>query len=124
GPYTDPAVAIDIAAGLPRLRSPWIEGRGDTERYDGRAVADADNGFVGADRLVPAFPVRHAPRRAKPGKVVTQLAYARAGIITPEMEFVAIRENEKRDAARALCDGESFGAEIPDVITPEFVRSE
>jgi phosphomethylpyrimidine synthase len=124
GPYTDPAASIDIHAGLPRIRESWIAGRGDSETYEARVITDADNGFASAERLVPAFPVRHAPRRAKAGKIVTQLAYARAGIITPEMEFVAIRENQKLELVRGLCDGESFGAELPDIVTPEFVRSE
>jgi phosphomethylpyrimidine synthase len=124
GPYTDPDAKIDIHAGLPRLREGWIAGSGDTESYEGRVLADADNGFATGERLVPGFPLRHAPRRAKPGKAVTQLAYARAGIITPEMEFVAIRENQKLELVRGLCDGESFGAELPDIVTPEFVRAE
>ncbi|MEJ0040504.1 MAG: phosphomethylpyrimidine synthase ThiC [Gammaproteobacteria bacterium] len=101
GPYTDPAVKIDIAKGLPRTRKPWIEARGDTERQ-GVAV------------------------RARAGKAVTQLAYARAGIITPEMEFVAIRENvgRQRRAETAGRDGQSWGAEIPEFVTPEFVRAQ
>jgi len=126
GPYTDPAVAIDINAGLPRLRSGWIAARGDVEAYDGRHVRPEDNGFAEGQFLVPEFPVRHAPLRAKPGRAVTQLAYARAGIVTPEMEFIAVRENlgraQVRDAMKR--DGESFGAAIPDFITPEFVRDE
>jgi len=125
GPYTDAQAQIDIYKGLPRLREDWIAARGDTETYEGRIIQPADNGFVAPEKMVPTFPVRPTPRRAKSGKIVTQLAYARAGIITPEMEFVAIRENQKRDAlAGASADGESFGAEIPSVITPEFVRSE
>ncbi|MCU0838249.1 MAG: phosphomethylpyrimidine synthase ThiC [Rhodospirillales bacterium] len=126
GPYTDAAAAIDIEAGMPRLREPWIAARGDSEPYDGRPVADADNGFVAGDRLVPGFPLRHRPRRALAGQAVTQLAYARAGIITPEMEYVAIRENVGLDRRRADArrDGEAWGAAIPDEITPEFVRDE
>jgi phosphomethylpyrimidine synthase len=124
GPYSDENAKIDINAGLSRLREAWIAERGDVETYDGRVVADADNGFVSGDRLVPAFPNRPKPRRAKAGRAVTQLDYARAGIITPEMEFIAIRENERREVLRAPRDGESFGAEIPDLVTPEFVRAE
>ncbi|MCG8507469.1 MAG: phosphomethylpyrimidine synthase ThiC [Sphingomonadales bacterium] len=131
GPYTDPAAAIDIDAGLPRIREAWITGRGDTELYDGRSVKPEDNGFAKGDKLVPEFPTRNRPRRAAGGGAVTQLAYARAGIVTPEMEFIAIRENlgraklkqESAKAAGAL-DGEGFGAEIPDWVTPEFVRDE
>ncbi len=126
GPYTDTAAAIDINAGLPRLRTGWIMARGDVETYDGRHVRPEDNGFAEGQFLVPEFPVRHAPLRAKPGRAVTQLAYARAGIVTPEMEFIAVRENLGREQVRDAMkrDGESFGAAIPDYITPEFVRDE
>lgn len=126
GPYTDPDAEITIARGLPRLRAAWTDARGDTERYEGRHVKPEDNGFAEGTRLVPEFPVRHTPLRAQKGRAVTQMAYARAGIITPEMEFVAIRENMGRQAAKEALtrDGEGFGAEIPDVITPEFVRNE
>ena len=126
GAYTDPAVQISIEAGLARAREAAIAGRGDTETYAGRLVAPADNGFATGARLTPEFPVRHAPRRALAGKAVTQLAYARAGIVTAEMEYVAIRENLGRKALREklLRDGESFGAAIPDYVTPEFVRDE
>jgi phosphomethylpyrimidine synthase len=126
GPHTDPSAAIVIERGLPRLREAWIIGRGDVEVYEGRHVQPADNGFVSPDRLTPEFPVRHRPRRAVGGKAVSQIAYARAGIITPEMEFVAIRENLGRAEMREslVRDGESFGAAIPDHVTPEFVRDE
>ena len=126
GPYTDPDAEIVIDRGLPRLREAWITARGDTEAYKGRDISPADNGFAEGARLVPEFPVGHAPRRATKGRAVTQMAYARAGIVTPEMEFVAIRENLGRKAqAKALArDGEGFGAAIPDFITPEFVRDE
>ncbi len=126
GPYTDPGAEIAIERGLPRHRRAWAVARGDVEAYDGRDVKPEDNGFVSPDRLTPAFPVRHRPLRAKGGKAVTQLAYARAGIITPEMEYVAIRENLGRAQARAALerDGEDFGAAIPDHVTPEFVRQE
>ena len=123
GPYTDPEATIDIAAGLPRPREAWIAARGDTETYDGRPLRPEDNGFVTGERLTPAFPRQHRPRRAA-GGAVTQLAYARAGIVTAEMEYVAIRENLGRTALREARDGESFGAEIPDFVTPEFVRDE
>ena len=125
GPYSDPAVETDIARGLTPLRRNWILARGDVEPYEGRSVQPADNGFVSADRLTPAFPDLRRPLRAKAGRAVTQLAYARAGIVTPEMEFVAIRETQRRAAAsQETRDGEDFGASIPGDITPEFVRDE
>ncbi|NRQ18010.1 phosphomethylpyrimidine synthase ThiC [Ensifer sesbaniae] len=125
GAYTADDAEIRIEEGLPRLRRNWIVARGDVETYEGRTVRPEDNGFASGDRLTPTFPFQHAPLKAVAGKAVTQLAYARAGIITPEMEFVAIRENLGRDAARAKArDGESFGAHIPDHVTPEFVRQE
>ncbi|ETA50314.1 phosphomethylpyrimidine synthase ThiC [Ponticoccus alexandrii] len=126
GPYTDPEAVIAIDRGLPRLRESWIAARGDSETYEGRDTTPADNGFAEGARLVPEFPVRHVPRRATQGRAVTQMAYARAGIVTPEMEFVAIRENlgRKAQAEKLARDGESFGATIPDFITPEFVRDE
>ncbi len=126
GPYSDPLVTIDIAQGLPRMREAWLEARGDTIVYDGRHVLPADNGFATGERLTPAFSGLSRPRRSRDGRAVTQLAYARAGIVTPEMEFVAIRENLGREAARSALvrDGESFGAAIPDYVTPEFVRDE
>jgi len=132
GPYTDPEASIDINAGLPGLRSDWIHARGDVEDYEAREVKPEDNGQLGPDRSggVPTFPnVVKRPLRAKggigAGTNVTQIHYARKGIITPEMEYVAERENLGREIAKDLVrDGESWGAEIPDVITPEFVRSE
>jgi len=139
GPYTDPAAKIDIQAGLPNLRRPWIEARGDVESYDARQVRPEDNGMRGPDRNasaaarsgnkdsgVPQFPnpVRR-PLRAKAGMNVSQMHYARRGIITPEMEYVATRENLGREMlASYVRDGESFGAAIPDYVTPEFVRDE
>ncbi|MFF2797641.1 phosphomethylpyrimidine synthase ThiC [Lysinibacillus xylanilyticus] len=106
GPYTDPAYKVDITKGLPTLRSAWIKERGDVEEYEGRTIKPEDNGFRKADdpRMNEnVFPdLSRKPLRAKKGKNVTQLHYARKGIITPEMEFVAIREN----------------------MDPEFVRSE
>ncbi|MBT5239768.1 MAG: phosphomethylpyrimidine synthase ThiC [Rhodospirillaceae bacterium] len=126
GPYSDPDITTDIAVGLPRIRESWVTGRGDVEQYDGRPVTAADNGFVSAEKMAPEFPNLQRPYRAKDGKAVTQLAYARAGIVTAEMEFIAIRENIGRSQAKEamLRDGEDFGAEIPDYCTPEFVRDE
>ncbi|WP_347302039.1 phosphomethylpyrimidine synthase ThiC [Croceibacterium sp. TMG7-5b_MA50] len=127
GPYTDPAAAIDIAAGLPAIRRPWQLARGDVEAYDAREVKPEDNGLKGPDRSagVPAFPnVVRRPLRAHAGKTITQMHYARAGIITPEMEYVAERENLGREFVRREMDGNSWGAEIPEYVTPEFVRDE
>jgi len=127
GPYTDAAIQTDIGRGLAPHRHSWIMARGDVETIQGREQKPEDDGLKpGEARRVPLFDrADRMPMRAKAGKAVTQLAYARAGIITPEMEYVAIRENLGRAAAldtrRA---GESFGAEIPDHVTPEFVRSE
>ncbi len=128
GPYTDPNAAIDISAGLPELRRDWIRSRGDVEEVAQREVKPEDNGQLGPDRSggVPAFPnVRKTVLRAKPGMNVSQMHYARRGIITPEMEYVAERENLGRARlAEYVRDGQSFGAAIPDYITPEFVRDE
>jgi phosphomethylpyrimidine synthase len=128
GPYTDPAETIDIEAGLKRLREPWIKARGDVEEYEGRTVKLEDNNATG-EHLVPEFPALRKPMRGINGAAVSQVKYARDGIITPEMEFIAIRENMNRAhdpaAAKAVIDqGESFGAEIPEIVTPEFVRDE
>ncbi|MDB5677682.1 phosphomethylpyrimidine synthase ThiC, partial [Sphingomonas bacterium] len=128
GPYTDPTARIDIQAGLPNLRRDWIVGRGDVESYDGRETRPEDNGLSGPDRSagVPQFPnVVKRPLRAKPGMNVSQMHYARRGIVTPEMEYVATRENLGREMLKEYVrDGESFGASIPDYVTPEFVRDE
>ncbi|MEQ9057619.1 MAG: phosphomethylpyrimidine synthase ThiC [Roseovarius confluentis] len=124
GAYTDPNVLNDISECQPRLRREWIEARGDVEEYEGRHVKPEDNGFVEGDRLTPEFPNIAAPMRAKDGKAVTQLAYARAGVVTPEMEFIAIRENQMREAVAEARDGNDWGANIPDYVTPEFVRDE
>jgi phosphomethylpyrimidine synthase len=128
GPYTDAGYVADIRRGLPALRQSWIEARGDVESYEGRDPKPEDDGLKpGEARRVPVFDrTNRQPLRAKPGKVPTQLAYARAGIITPEMEYVAIRENVGRARLREAAerDGESFGAEIPDYVTAEFVRDE
>ena len=128
GPYTDPAVTIDIDAGLAELRREWIRARGDVEEVPQREVRPEDNGQLGPDRSggVKPFPnVRKMVLRAKPGANVSQMHYARRGIITPEMEYVAERENLGRARlAEYVRDGESFGAAIPDYVTPEFVRDE
>ncbi|GLT02223.1 phosphomethylpyrimidine synthase [Sphingobium jiangsuense] len=128
GPYTDPAAAIDIDAGLPPLRRDWILARGDVEAYDGRAVRPEDNGQLGPDRSGGVQPFPHVvkrPLRAKAGGNVTQMHYARRGIITPEMEYVAERENLGRERlADYVRDGNDWGAAIPDYVTPEFVRDE
>jgi phosphomethylpyrimidine synthase len=126
GPYTDPTAAIDIDKGLPRTREPWVVSRGDVEIVENpRAVKPEDNGFAKGEHLAPEFTAPRRVYRAKAGGNVTQLEYARRGIITPEMEYVAIRENMRREATDAFIrDGEDFGASIPDFVTPEFVRDE
>ncbi|MGN6387913.1 MAG: phosphomethylpyrimidine synthase ThiC, partial [Burkholderiaceae bacterium] len=142
GPYTDPAAKIDIRSGLPGLRSGWIAERGDTEELSGPTSQ------YGVERLNDPklaelrFDLHRKPRRAKVGRNVTQMHYARQGIVTPEMEFIAIRENLRRkeylESLKAsgpmgakLAElmgrqhpGQSFGASIPQEITPEFVRDE
>ncbi len=128
GPYTDPEVKIDIRNGLPALRAKWIEERNDTEQLDG------PSSVFGVERKNdPAlaemrFNLSRKPRRAKAGMNVSQMHYARKGIITPEMEYIAIRENQRRENMSELLQtqhkGHDFGASIPKVITPEFVRDE
>ncbi|QJE73039.1 phosphomethylpyrimidine synthase ThiC [Aerophototrophica crusticola] len=128
GPYSDPGIRTDIRLGLPALRQAWIEGRGDVEYYQGREIRPEDNGLkAGQESPVPLFDrATRRPLRAKPGRNVSQMHYAKAGIITPEMEYIAIRENLGRERLReaARRSGESFGAAIPDYVTPEFVRDE
>jgi phosphomethylpyrimidine synthase len=129
GPYTDPTVQIDVHEGLPPVRAPWIAARADTESYAARHVRPEDNGHVTGDKLVTQFSHLNSPLRAKPGARLTQYQYAKAGIITAEMAYVAHRENICREAMADGAeerreDGEDFGAEIPAFITPEFVRSE
>jgi phosphomethylpyrimidine synthase len=129
GPYTDPTAQIDVHEGLPKVRAPWIAARADTESYAARHVKPEDNGHVTGDRLVTQFPHLTTPLRAKPGARLTQYQYAKAGIITAEMAYVAHRENICREAMAEGAqdrrnDGEDFGAEIPAFITPEFVRQE
>jgi len=129
GPYTDPSVAIDVEKGLARQRTAWVKERGGVEEYEGRDVKPEDNGGASGKHLARAFPVRNRPLRGLPGAPVTQLEFARAGVITKEMEYVAIRENLGRkkmleNAEETVALGESFGAAIPPFITPEFVRDE
>lgn len=130
GPYTDPSVKIDVRKGLADVRSSWIEERGDTEVLSGLSSSFGQERLNDPELKSMRFASIRNPRRAKAGRNVTQMHYARQGIITPEMEFVAIRENMKLEKARAegLLDsqhpGQSFGASIPKEITPEFVRSE
>ncbi len=169
GPWGDPSLNCDVRDGLPALRSDWIVGRGDVEEYDGRDLQPIDDGYLTFDAANQArqkekgrledFPaLRRTPLRAKKGSCVTQMHYARRGIITPEMDFIAIRENLGRSMERghpARIDsqeaperwergrlvrtvseeaprdsllhqhrGQSFGASIPEYVTPEFVRDE
>jgi phosphomethylpyrimidine synthase len=157
GPYGDPSVRTDVREGLTQLRREWIVGRGDVEEYEGRTIQPIDDGYLNFEAAQTArdkgrledFPtLRRTPLRAKKGSCVTQMHYAKRGIITPEMEFIAIRENlgrawvrrppacsDDRDGStpkacvpRDSLDhqhaGESFGASIPSYVTPEFVRDE
>ncbi|HET6320712.1 MAG TPA: phosphomethylpyrimidine synthase ThiC [Hyphomicrobium sp.] len=129
GPYTDDAASIDVARGLSRHRAAWIEERGGVESYIGREVKPEDNGNVTGARAARDFPNKPQPMRGLGEAPITQLEFARAGIVTREMAYVAHRENMGRAAmlARAqaaLKDGEGFGAAIPPFITPEFVREE
>ncbi len=139
GPYTDPNAMIDVRQGLPSVRGGWITGRGDVEHYEGRAPVALDDGQKSEDatRLAQlraeAAALQRKPMRARTGHNVTQMHYARKGIITPEMEFVAIRENGKREwmqqymadeAREKRLMGNPMGASIPRIITPEFVRDE
>jgi phosphomethylpyrimidine synthase len=149
GPWGDPSVHGDVREGLPSLRRHWILARGDVEEYEGRELNPIDDGYLTFDAANQArqkekgrledFPaLRRTPLRARQGHRVTQLHYARRGIITPEMEFIAIRENLGREAALSAAGaeehardsllhqhrGQSFGAAIPEYVTPEFVRDE
>ncbi len=146
GPYTDPNVSIDVTKGLPPVREAAVVARGDTEQYEGRSIQAVDDGLKPDERhdermaalRAAAAGLQRTPRRAKAGANVTQMHYARKGIITPEMEFVAMRENQRRldlaedwrskygvDAEReARLRGNPMGAVIPREITPEFVRDE
>ena len=127
GPYTDPDATIDITRGLPAVKSSWQLDRGDIAPVASpREVKPEDNGHAAGKHLAPRFDVsNHRVFKGVAGRPVTQLEYARAGVITPEMEYVAIRENLRREqTAPCVRDGESFGASIPDFVTPEFVRQE
>jgi phosphomethylpyrimidine synthase len=129
GPYTDPDVTIDVEQGLARTRTAWVRERGGVEDYEGRPIQPVDNGNVSGKHLARNFPTTHRPLCAANGNPVTQLEWARAGVITKEMVYIAERENlgRKRQLERAeaaLADGESFGAAVPAFVTPEFVRSE
>jgi len=130
GPYTDPNVTIDVRKGLADVRSAWIEDRGDTEKLPGLTSEFGQRRLNDAELSAMRFAHVRNPRRAKAGHNVSQMHYAKKGIITPEMEYVAIRENMKLAEAREaglLVEqhaGQSFGAAIPKEITPEFVRSE
>ena len=141
GPYTQPEAAIDVRQGLPAVRSGWIEARADTEAYGGRERKALDDGTRNEQReaqriaalRAEAVALQRQPRRARSGANVTQMHHARRGIVTPEMEYVAIRENGKREwMAEYLADqerasrlrGNAMGAKIPEIITPEFVRDE
>jgi phosphomethylpyrimidine synthase len=152
GPWGDPQYQGDVTMGLPALRREWILARGDVEEYDGRSTRPEDNGYLsdqharqynqekpGKNRLIEYPGLKRNPLRGKKGAPVTQMHYAREGIITPEMEYIAIRENLGREAAyRALKDGahdprnamnfehpgQSWGAKTPEFITAEFVREE
>ena len=128
GPYTDPAVTIDVNKGLARPRRDWVMARGGVEDYVGRPIGLRDNGAISPSSTRP-FPIVHNPLRGLDGEPITQYEFARAGVITKEMIYVAARENLGRKKALAeadarLADGESFGAALPAHITPEFVRSE
>ena len=127
GPYTDPTVTIDIKKGLPRVKSSWQLDRGDIAPVaNPREVKPEDNGHASGKHLAPRFDTsNHQVFKGVPGRPVTQYEYAQAGIITPEMEYVAIRENLRREQnSPCIRDGEDFGAAIPDFVTPEFVRQE
>jgi phosphomethylpyrimidine synthase len=128
GPFTDPDVTIDLADGLPSVRGGWIAARG-FATVTPRPVQPEDNGFVSAAGLVQPCPAERAVRAGAEGALVTQLEFARAGVITEEMRYVAHRENLGRakaaeGAGDRRADGEDFGACIPDFITPEFVAEE
>ncbi|UNE54804.1 phosphomethylpyrimidine synthase ThiC [Bartonella machadoae] len=126
GPYTDKDMVIDITQGLPAIGLPWLSKRADTESYPARPVKPEDNGVTYDSSPIPTFEQKRPILRAKKDKAITQMAYARAGIITEEMEYVAIRENEglvKQDKQKAQSN-ENFHGSIPEVYTAEFVRNE
>ena len=137
GAYTDPNIEIDVVKGLPPIRKDWITKRGDVEEYEGRIIDPKDNGYKNSTQMETAIAgassLVRTPLKAKAGQNVSQMHYARKGIITPEMEFIAIRENQNREmAAKYQSDperefrlrGETYGAQLPEFVTPEFVRKE
>ena len=133
GPYTDAGYRVDLLRGLPALRAAWIEERGDCLPLAAQSSAFARARAQSADAAALAFPGRPGSRRARPGRVVTQMHYARHGIVTPEMEYIALRENARLDEMResyaaagllARHPGQAFGARLPARVTPEFVRDE
>lgn len=128
GPYTDPNYQIDIRNGLPSLRSKWIEERNDTEFLDGPTSLYGHERKTNPELTKMRFNLLRQPRRAKAGKNVSQMHYAKQGIVTPEMEYIAIRENQRREGMSAFLQtqhpGHDFNASIPKLITPEFVRDE
>ena len=128
GVYTDPNVSIDIRSGLPAMRAAWIAERNDTEQLDGPSSTFGQQRKTDPELSAMRFNLTRKPLRAKAGANVSQMHYARKGIITPEMEYIAIRENQRREGMSEMLQsqhkGNDFGASIPKVITPEFVRSE
>ena len=128
GPYTDPQARIDIRAGLPAARAAWIEERGDTQELPGPTSLFGRERLSDPTLATLRFDLKRRPRRARQGRCVTQMHYARKGIVTPEMEFIAIRENQRREALSEMLSrrhaGQDFGAAIPKTMTPEFVRDE
>ena len=128
GPYTDPAVKIDIRSGLAPLRQKWVEARGDTVALDGPSSRYGQERLADPELASLRFNLERKPRIAKPGMNVTQMHYARKGMVTSEMEYIAIRENQRREELSELImrqhPGQHFGAAIPKIITPEFVRDE
>ncbi len=128
GPYTDPQVRIDIRQGLAPLRAKWIEERRDTDELPGPTSKYGRERLNDPKLAEMRFDLRRKPRRAKAGMNVSQMHYAKCGIVTPEMEYIAIRENQRRDALSELITrehpGQDFGASIPKQIIPEFVRDE
>ena len=129
GPYTDNDAVINVENGLKRTRIEWVKERGGVEQYQGRPIQPVDNGNVSGKHLARNFPNTPRPLRGLPDQPLTQLEWARSGVVTKEMIYIAERENlgrkkmlEAAEAARA--DGESFGASVPLYVTPEFVRDE
>src|ERR1700741_2284050 len=126
GPYTDADVRIDIRKGLAALREPWISARGDSVVLDGPSSAYGRERLSDPKLAELRFDLKRKPRRAHSGqRCVTQMHYAQRGVITPEMEYIAVRENQRLiDGLAAQHRGESYGAQIPREVTPEFVRAE